>query len=144
MKRRHLIFQDDWNNHNKFYTMTQKSDSEFEVEYGRIGASSQFHTYLISKWESIYESKLRKGYTDVTDFTASKGSVVVTRDNQLGIVVDVHYTGNVPVEALVFTETNGYIRVIGERLRKGCLNPEYITHLAFYPKLIEKYKRMNE
>lgn len=51
---------------NKFYNMTPNGKT-FEVEYGRIDASSTKMTYPIEKWNSIYNSKTRKGYKDITD-----------------------------------------------------------------------------
>lgn len=51
---------------NKFYNM-KPNGTTFEVEYGRIDASSTKMTYPIEKWNSIYNSKTRKGYKDITD-----------------------------------------------------------------------------
>lgn len=54
-------------NNNKFYKMIPHGDS-FTAEYGRLGNSSfQTKEYPISKFESIYRSKIAKGYEDKTD-----------------------------------------------------------------------------
>lgn len=53
-------------NNNKFYNMIQQDD-KISVSYGRIDVSTQHATYPISKWNSLYKSKIRKGYKDVTD-----------------------------------------------------------------------------
>jgi len=62
-----LIFVSTDNN-NKFYHMTEnESDNSFLVEYGRIGSKSQTSIYPMSKWDSTYKSKTKKGYKDNTD-----------------------------------------------------------------------------
>lgn len=53
-------------NHNKFYKMTPKGD-HFDVEFGRVGAGSQYASYPIWQWDKKYNEKLRKGYVDRTD-----------------------------------------------------------------------------
>lgn len=53
-------------NHNKFYKMTPKGD-HFDVEFGRVGAGSQYASYPIGQWDKKYNEKLRKGYVDRTD-----------------------------------------------------------------------------
>lgn len=53
-------------NNNKFYNMTPMGD-EFEAEWGRVGVTSQTTRYPISKWNSQYNSKIKKGYKDVTE-----------------------------------------------------------------------------
>lgn len=54
-------------NNNKFYRMTDTEDGNFRVEYGRIGLTSVTETYPMSRWDSKYKEKLKKGYKDVTD-----------------------------------------------------------------------------
>ena len=51
-------------NNNKMYRMIPNGDY-FEVQYGRIGNTGyQTKTYPISKWDSQYKSKIKKGYVD--------------------------------------------------------------------------------
>lgn len=57
------------NNNNKYYQMQEDGDS-INVEYGRIGSSSQKATFPISKWNSKYREKVKKGYVDQTDLFA--------------------------------------------------------------------------
>lgn len=58
-------------NNNKFYQMSWDGVSpNFDVEYGRIESSSVSETYPISKWNTKYREKLRKGYKDVTDLVS--------------------------------------------------------------------------
>jgi poly [ADP-ribose] polymerase len=53
-------------NNNKFYTMTEKNGG-IEVEYGRVDSTSTKKTYSLWEWDKIYNSKVKKGYVDVTD-----------------------------------------------------------------------------
>jgi len=53
-------------NNNKYYKMIPKGDS-FDIEYGRVGASCQKTSYSMSKWNSKYNEKIRKGYVDRTE-----------------------------------------------------------------------------
>lgn len=53
-------------NHNKFYKMEPKGD-HFEVEFGRVGAGSQYSSYPMSQWHKKYNEKIKKGYIDRTE-----------------------------------------------------------------------------
>lgn len=53
-------------NNNKYYNMTE-TGSTIQVVYGRVGATECHATYPSCKWDSIYKSKLKKGYRDVTE-----------------------------------------------------------------------------
>lgn len=53
-------------NNNKFYHMIPNG-STLIVEYGRIGASKQTKTYSISSFNSKYNEKINKGYSDKTE-----------------------------------------------------------------------------
>jgi len=55
------------NNNNKFYNMHDDENGNFTVEYGRVGNTSQTQSYPISKWNSKYNSKIKKGYRDITE-----------------------------------------------------------------------------
>lgn len=52
-------------NNNKFYHMTPQGDTIL-VEFGRVGATAQKASYPLSRWDSLYRSKVKKGYKDVT------------------------------------------------------------------------------
>jgi poly [ADP-ribose] polymerase len=57
-------------NNNKYYQMIQSGDS-FDVKYGRIGVGGyQTTSYSMSRWDSTYKSKLKKGYVDQTRLVA--------------------------------------------------------------------------
>lgn len=66
MRNAYLLMVDGDENHNKYYQMTQNNSDTFEVCYGRVGANGMKRRYPLSKWDSIYQSKLKKGYQDKT------------------------------------------------------------------------------
>ena len=53
-------------NNNKYYNLFPEGD-QFRVEYGRVDATKTTAYYPMSKWNSQINSKLKKGYQDVTD-----------------------------------------------------------------------------
>lgn len=53
-------------NNNKYYNLFPEGD-QFRVEYGRVDATKTTAYYPMSKWASQINSKLKKGYQDVTD-----------------------------------------------------------------------------
>lgn len=57
-------------NNNKYYKMEWRNelDSEFVVTYGRVDVTAQTDSYPVHKWNSVLNSKIRKGYKDVTPF----------------------------------------------------------------------------
>lgn len=52
-------------NNNKFYNMNEEN-GEIHVTYGRVGCKESVCTYPLSKWDSLKNSKIRKGYVEVT------------------------------------------------------------------------------
>lgn len=54
-------------NNNKFYNMIDNDTSDFTIEYGRVGVTKTTDTKPISKWNSVYKEKVRKGYKDITE-----------------------------------------------------------------------------
>lgn len=58
-------------NNNKFYNMSYDGVSDtFNIEYGRVDATSQKETYPIKLWDKKYKEKLKKGYVDVSDLVS--------------------------------------------------------------------------
>ena len=53
-------------NNNKYYNLFPEGDN-FRVEYGRVDATKTTTYYPISKWNSLINSKFKKGYKDVTE-----------------------------------------------------------------------------
>lgn len=59
------------NNNNKYYEMTEAGD-RLIINYGRVGLTKSTRNVPIRQWDSVYKSKIKKGYKDVTDFVADK------------------------------------------------------------------------
>jgi poly [ADP-ribose] polymerase len=57
-------------NNNKFYEMTYNGGNTFTARYGRVDLTETTVSYPISKWESTYNSKVKKGYQDITSLVA--------------------------------------------------------------------------
>lgn len=53
-------------NNNKYWKAMAQGD-RFDVEYGRIGGTSQKYSYPLSQWDKKYNEKIRKGYVDRTE-----------------------------------------------------------------------------
>ena len=66
MKKVKLMMVSSENN-NKYYNMSELGDGTFEVRYGRVGGHETVLNYKMYEWNSTYNSKLKKGYKDVTD-----------------------------------------------------------------------------
>lgn len=66
MRQCNLIMVTSENN-NKFYNMKENGNI-IEVTYGRVGCKETFCTYPISKWDSLKNSKIRKGYKEITSY----------------------------------------------------------------------------
>lgn len=88
MKVVKLLNVSDQNN-NKFYNMTQTSDSNFRVEFGRVGATPQVSNYSMRQWNAKYSEKLKKGYTDVTELYKTSNAVetLLTPDENLNEIL---------------------------------------------------------
>lgn len=78
MEELYLVMTNAGANNNKYYHMVPHGDV-FDVYYGRIGASEQHASYPISKWNTKYNEKIRKGYTDQT---ANHRTQVVTKKSE--------------------------------------------------------------
>lgn len=68
-------------NSNKYYNMFPNGDS-FRVEYGRMGSTKTTYTYSMSQWGSKYRSKIRKGYTDISDLKSTQAVVAEASGNK--------------------------------------------------------------
>lgn len=53
-------------NNNKYYEMIYEGGSDFTINYGRIESTKTTLRKPIREWQSIYNSKVKKGYKDVT------------------------------------------------------------------------------
>jgi len=76
----YLVKVEPGENNNKYYQMLDNGDGNFICKYGRIGNSGyQTKTYPISKWESQYKSKIKKGYIDQSRLVAE---TIVTQNKK--------------------------------------------------------------
>jgi poly [ADP-ribose] polymerase len=66
MKYCKLVNVSDKNN-NKYYEMQENKDKTFTASWGRVGQDSRKKTYSVNEWYKIYNSKITKGYTDITE-----------------------------------------------------------------------------
>lgn len=74
-------------NNNKFYIMTKLSTDDWEAQWGRVEgdlhninqSKSRRKTYPMHKWDSMYHSKTRKGYDDVSHLYEEK--LVIDNDD---------------------------------------------------------------
>ena len=69
------------NNNNKFYDMIPKGDS-IEIRYGRINATCTTITKPMSQWDSIYRSKVKKGYIDKSELIVDAAVAVKKKDHE--------------------------------------------------------------
>ena len=65
---------------NKYYNM-EKSGPNFISKWGRVGGREEIKTYPLQRFDSIYKSKLKKGYKDITELRMQKSSTVSKSGN---------------------------------------------------------------
>lgn len=81
---KYLIYVDGLKaNSNKQYHMIPKDDGTFDAIWGRVGGHLTTTNYPMSKWNSQYKSKIKKGYIDQTDLMQDiiENSKVETNEN---------------------------------------------------------------
>jgi len=92
MKEIRLICVEAKNN-NKYYNMKEQSDGTFLVEYGRVGVTVNNVSYPMSKWDSKYREKIKKGYKDVSEIfvesSKEKVDFIDIQDSVIKGLVDV-------------------------------------------------------
>lgn len=62
-------------NSNKYYNMDDLGNGWFLAAWGRQDSTRSEKEYPISKWDSIYRQKIKKGYKDISDLKITKQSV---------------------------------------------------------------------
>lgn len=119
------------------------------MRYGRIGSSEATRTYPISKWNRLYNSKIRKGYRDVTELIVEDNSVDfsnITNDEISTLVarlqsyanksVDSNYT--VSSDAVTQKQVDEAQRIIDEL---SSMAESRFTHFSKYnSKLLELFQ----
>lgn len=73
-----LLFVSADNNNKYYHLIKNEGESTFKVEYGRVGVTKQEETYPISKWNTKYKEKIKKGYKDVTEIS----TIIQTKTDQ--------------------------------------------------------------
>lgn len=68
-----LMMVTDQNN-NKFYDMVENADGSITATWGRVDVTSTVTHYPVGKkkWETLYNSKVKKGYKDITHLKAEE------------------------------------------------------------------------
>lgn len=100
MVEKYLIMVDPYHNNNKYYRMVPDVNGQtFTVIYGRVGAAGMRKSYPMSDWNKILQSKLKKGYEDVTEL--QQGNVKTDTDS-------VNFEENIPqsVKEILITLIN--------------------------------------
>ena len=65
----YLVMVEPSTNKYKYYEMKDNGNGTFTVHYGRVGnPKAQVKDYPIHKWSTTYNSKIKKGYVDKTDY----------------------------------------------------------------------------
>ena len=75
-------------NNNKYYIMEYTGGSTFTAKYGRVESTETVIQKPFSDWHSVYNSKVKKGYKDVTDFVTTKVVQNQPIDPKLGTTGD--------------------------------------------------------
>jgi poly [ADP-ribose] polymerase len=66
---------------NKFYNMIDTGRG-FTAEYGRMGSSKTSKSYPAYKWDSVYRSKVKKGYRDISELKKKSTTTVEASGNK--------------------------------------------------------------
>lgn len=66
-------------NNNRFYRMKRISESVFQIEMGRIGATPVYMKRPMYLWDKTLQEKLKVGYVDRTKYTKIIKKVHINR-----------------------------------------------------------------
>lgn len=69
----YLIFVSGAKNHNKFYRMEELPSGKIKVTWGRVESAGQEKIYDDKSWHQLLQSKLNKGYQDITALKVTDG-----------------------------------------------------------------------
>ena len=96
-------------NNNKFYDLFDHGDGTMHVEYGRVDSTKLTKTYSSREWDSIYRSKTKKGYQDVTSLRTEK--VENIKDDKSKDIDDTLGITNINIRSL-FRDLQNYANVV--------------------------------
>lgn len=99
MKYCKLVNVSDKNN-NKKYEMQENKNGTFTASWGRVGLTASSKVYSMDKWYSTYNSKIRKGYMDITNNYITEGGRFTFDDADVKEFFDVfsNYVKNIVSE----------------------------------------------
>lgn len=99
MKYCKLVNVSDKNN-NKKYEMQENKNGTFTASWGRVGLTASSKVYSMDKWYSTYNSKIRKGYIDITNNYITEGGRFTFDDADVKEFFDVfsNYVKNIVSE----------------------------------------------
>jgi poly [ADP-ribose] polymerase len=87
----------------------EESGEQIVVKYGRVGSSETIQTYPISKWNRLYNSKVKKGYKDVTHLRVENKSIdfsSISNDEISALVARLQSFANNSVSSNYTVESN--------------------------------------
>lgn len=124
-------------NHNKFYEMTEAGD-RLIISYGRVGSTKSTRNVPIGQWNSIYNSKIKKGYRDMTD-------IVAVRTDENGVVEKKRKFSEEPEVSELFETLQLYARdkiVANYRVSSSKVTVNMVeTAQGLIDKLTSQYKK---
>lgn len=75
-------------NNNKYYEMIYEGGNDFTIKYGRIDLTCTTLSKPIKEWNSIYNSKVKKGYKDVTSLVAATITETENKEEEIETIAD--------------------------------------------------------
>lgn len=135
-------------NNNKFYNLHDNDNGTMTVTYGRFGSDGTVKNYDISEWDKILNSKLKKGYTDVTKNNATVGEYAACSDAEINKLLNeflensrqyvAHFTETTFISDIAADNAQYQINLLGKNMDVD--NPDQNTLNAFNKILLEIFK----
>lgn len=135
-------------NHNKFYNMHDEGNGSFTAHWGRVGTDGKYTPYDISKWDATYNSKIKKGYKDVTGNTAQICEYAPVSDAELNKLLNAflensrqyvsHFTSSTAISDAAAAEAQKHINEMAKNI--DVPNPDNTTLNAFNAHLLKLFE----
>ena len=135
-------------NHNKFYNAHDDGNGFFTVTWGRVGTDGSQTTYPISQWEAKINSKLRKGYKDVTSNTAKICEYAPISDAEINKLLNAflensrqyvsHFTESTAISDEAAADAQKHINAMAKNI--DIPNPDQSTLNAFNRELLKLFE----
>lgn len=146
-------------NNNKFYNLHDNENGTMTVTYGRVGTDGTVKNYDLSEWDKILNSKLKKGYKDVTKNTVEDKAFKPISDKELQQMLNFFYdhsrytiakeTESVEISQAGIAEAQAQLDIMARTMDVD--NPDQTTLNAFNKALLQlfviiprKMKNVNE